>query len=92
MGLFITLAEPTDAMTKEAVKAGFYQAANGKFRKVQIVTISDLMEGRKPDLPPQDATAFSQAPREHSEQLGLEGIDSNDVKSHLDKGRAKRIT
>ncbi len=41
--------------------AGFYQASNGKdqYRKLQIVTIGDLLEGKKPDLPPQDPSAFS---------------------------------
>jgi len=77
MGLFITLAPPTDPMSKEAVTAGFYEAPNGKdqYRKIQIVTIGDLLEGRKPDLPPQDPSAFLQAPREDdAEQLGLIGV------------------
>ncbi len=76
MGLFVTLAPPTDPMNKEAVTAGFYQAPNGKdqFRKIQIATIEDLLEGKKPDLPPQDPSAFLQAPREDdSEQLALIG-------------------
>ncbi len=76
MALFITLAPPTDPMSKEAVTAGFYQAPNGKdqYRKIQIVTISDLLEGKKPDLPPQDPSAFLQAPREDdAEQLALIG-------------------
>jgi hypothetical protein len=79
MGLFITLAPSTDPMNKEAVTAGFYQAPNGKdqYRKLQIVTIGDLLEGKKPDLPPQDASAFLQAPREDdAEQLGLLGVSA----------------
>lgn len=74
MGLFITLAPPTDPMSKEAVTAGFYEAPNRKdqYRKIQIVTIGDLLEGKKPDLPPQDPSAFLQAPREDdAEQLAL---------------------
>ena len=76
MALFITLAPPTDPMTKEAVTAGFYEAPNGKdqYRKIQIVTIENLLEGKKPDLPPQDPSAFLQAPREDdAEQLALIG-------------------
>ncbi len=76
MGLFITLATPTDPMNKEAVTAGFYEAPNGKdqYRKIQIVTIGDLLEGKKPDLPPQDPSSFLQAPREDdAEQLALIG-------------------
>ncbi len=74
MGLFITLAPPTDPMSKEAVTAGFYEAPNRKdqYRKIQIVTIGDLLEGKKPDLPPQDPSAFLQAPCEDdAEQLAL---------------------
>jgi site-specific DNA-methyltransferase (adenine-specific) len=74
MGLFITLAPPTEPMSKEAVTAGFYEAPNGKdqYRKIQIVTIGDLLDGKKPDLPPQDPSAFLQAPREDdAEQLAL---------------------
>jgi site-specific DNA-methyltransferase (adenine-specific) len=77
MGLFITLAPPTDPMSKEAVTAGFYEAPNGKdqYRKIQIVTIGDLLDGKKPDLPPQDPSAFLQAPREDdAEQLALIGV------------------
>jgi len=77
MALFITLAPPTDPMSKEAVTAGFYEAPNGKdqYRKIQIVTIEDLLDGKKPDLPPQDPSAFLQAPREDdAEQLGLLGV------------------
>jgi hypothetical protein len=71
MGLLITLTEPTHPMTKEAVGAGFFEAANGKYRKIQIVTIADLLEGRKPDLPPLDPAAFLKAPREEALQLSL---------------------
>jgi DNA modification methylase len=74
MGLFVTLAEPTDPMKKEALKAGFAEVANGKFRKIQIVTVADLLDGKKPDLPSQDPNAFLQAPREEAEQLRLEGL------------------
>ena len=76
MGLFISLSPPTDPMNKEALKAGFYTAPNGKdqYRKIQIATIADLLESKKPDVPPQDPTAFSQAPREESQQLTLVGV------------------
>ncbi|MDR3298448.1 MAG: restriction endonuclease [Candidatus Accumulibacter sp.] len=47
IGLFVTLAEPTGPMLKEAAGAGFYEcAANGKqFRKLQILTVSGLLDG-----------------------------------------------
>ena len=54
MGLFITLEEPTSAMSAEAVSAGFYYSNlwQKDYPKVQIRTIADLLEGRNFDLPP----------------------------------------
>ncbi len=47
IGLFITLTEPTKAMTTEAAAAGFYESSNGrKFPRIQILTIEDLLSGK----------------------------------------------
>jgi site-specific DNA-methyltransferase (adenine-specific) len=65
MGVFICLAEPTQPMRTEAVKAGFYETpAHGKVARIQILTIAELFEGAKPQIPMVDPTAFRQAPRE----------------------------
>lgn len=49
IGLFITLAEPTDPMRKESASAGFYENPySEQFPKIQILTIADLLDGRKP--------------------------------------------
>jgi hypothetical protein len=55
LGFFVTLAEPTEPMNKEAVSAGFYESPIGKsFPKIQILTIEGLLSGRQspqyPDL------------------------------------------
>lgn len=53
-GLFITLEEPTRQMQEEAVSAGTYTVpyAPGKeFPKIQILTVKDLLAGRRPDKP-----------------------------------------
>jgi len=66
IGLFVTLTEPTKAMTTEAVKAGFYtDPVTGKeFRKLQILTIAGLLNGNEraeyPDLS-RGATTFKKA-------------------------------
>jgi len=57
VGLFVTLTEPTKAMTTEAVAAGFYESPNGKkFPRLQILTIEDLLSGQRraehPDYEP----------------------------------------
>lgn len=64
IGVFVTLAEPTKPMEKEAVTAGFYQTDYGKFPKIQILTIADLFAGKKPQMPWLDPTAFKKAAQE----------------------------
>jgi len=58
IGLFITLAEPTRPMTKEAVSAGFYHSEgwNKDFPKIQILTVENLMSGASAQLPPANIT------------------------------------
>jgi hypothetical protein len=44
IGLFITLANPTPAMIKEAASAGFYKTPNGKkYDRIQLLTVEGLM-------------------------------------------------
>lgn len=55
IGLFITLAQPTGPMTKEAVTTGYYVSPMGpSFPKIQILTIKGLLDGteqaRYPDM------------------------------------------
>lgn len=52
LGIFVTLHEPTSAMTKAAREAESVEAG-GKLRpRVQICTIEKLLHGIKPNLPP----------------------------------------
>lgn len=40
-----------------AVSAGYYESPwSGKHRKIQIVTVKDLLAGGKVDMPPTDVT------------------------------------
>ncbi len=64
IGVFITLAEPTGPMLTEAVKAGFYETLYGKYARIQIPTISELFEGKEPNIPLIDASSFKKAARE----------------------------
>lgn len=61
IGIFITLAEPTKPMLTEAIKAGYYETPFGKFPKLQILTIEDLLQGKKPEIPLIDSSAFKKA-------------------------------
>ena len=54
LGVLITLREPTQPMTKTAAKAGFLTTPFGKFQKIQIATVADMLDGKLPKLPPQE--------------------------------------
>ena len=72
MGLFITLAEPTDPMRKEALAEGYYETSSGgKYLKLQIVTVAELLDKKLPDLPPADPTAFAKPKQESRRQSRL---------------------
>jgi site-specific DNA-methyltransferase (adenine-specific) len=71
IGVFISLAEPTAPMKTEAVKTGFYETEFGKYPKIQILTIKELFEGRKPAIPLVDPTAFKRAQVEPEKQERL---------------------
>ena len=64
IGVFITLELPTQAMLKEALAAGYYESDfwNKTYRKLQILSIRDLLGGDGVDMPPQHGT-FKQAAR-----------------------------
>lgn len=64
IGFFITLTEPTKSMQVEAVKAGFYETDYGKYPKLQIITIEQLLSGQKPQMPLLDPSAFRKAAKE----------------------------
>ncbi len=53
MGIFLTLEPPTSEMKREADKAGDYHSDlwQKDYPRLQIVTVEDLLGGRRPDLP-----------------------------------------
>ncbi len=64
MGVFITLEPPTSEMRKEALSAGYYTArfTQEKYPEIQIVTVEELLAGKRLDMPP-DSSVFKQAPK-----------------------------
>jgi site-specific DNA-methyltransferase (adenine-specific) len=66
IGVYISFAEPTKPMLREAAEAGFYTSQDGsKYPRVQLLTIQDLLEGTKSVQRPlhvRDVT-FRRAPR-----------------------------
>jgi hypothetical protein len=53
---------------KEAVGAGYEETDLGRFRKIQILTVEELMTGARANLPVIDNTAFRKARREDDNQ------------------------
>ena len=72
------MEEPTKPMETEAVTAGFYESKTWgkKYPKIQLLTIADLLAGKKIEMPPikQVSATFKKAERfkgKDGEQLGI---------------------
>jgi len=64
IGVFITLAESTGPMRTESVKCGYYETLFGKYPRIQILTIKELFDGKQPNIPLVDPSAFKKAAKE----------------------------
>ena len=53
MGILITLHEPTQPMTEASLEAEYYKSPTWghEYPKIQIITISELLSGKKPNIP-----------------------------------------
>lgn len=51
IGVLITLASPTREMRAKAAEAGTYDSPFGSHDKIQIMEISDILDGETPDIP-----------------------------------------
>jgi site-specific DNA-methyltransferase (adenine-specific) len=72
MGVLITMQEPTHPMRAEAASAGFYHSPgwNQDYPRLQILTVGQLLEGKKVDMPPtkQVNVTFKKAPKAKGER------------------------
>jgi len=61
--LFLTLEEPTGEMIKETKATDPYVSSIWKheYPKIQILTINDLLKGKRPNIPP-STTVYQEAP------------------------------
>jgi hypothetical protein len=72
--MILTLADPTVTMRRWA-GAGLYESPlHGKFPKLQILTVEELFEGKRPHMPRIDPSVFRKAKREASESQGELGV------------------
>lgn len=65
MGVFVCMEEPTRGMREAENHSGTYNhPANGQpFPKVQIVTVADLLAGKRPEMPQALLPYFQAQPR-----------------------------
>jgi len=65
IGVLITMQEPTQSMRTEAASAGFYEsvAYQRKYPRLQILTVGDLLDGKRIDYPPRTSVTFKKAPK-----------------------------
>ncbi|HOT24487.1 MAG TPA: DNA methyltransferase [Thermoleophilia bacterium] len=65
IGVLITMQEPTAHMRREAAEAGFYDSPWGSHPRLQILTVAELLEGKRIDYPAFEGTnrTFKRAPR-----------------------------
>jgi site-specific DNA-methyltransferase (adenine-specific) len=65
IAVLLALAPPTKEMVTEAAAAGFYESGfwERKFPRVQIVTVEEILGGKRPDIPWGKAP-FAKAPLE----------------------------
>ena len=75
MGVFLTLEEPSRDMKTEAVAAGYYASPGWgqNYPRIQIVTVGELLQGAKINMPPTHAT-FKQAQRVKEDEPKQKGL------------------
>jgi len=83
IGVLLALDEPTRAMRTEAASAGFYKSPWGQHPRLQIVTVGDLLAGKRLDIPPvrQASVTYKRAPKAEprvAEQPGIFDADHGD--------------
>ncbi len=74
IGALITLREPTKPMLTEAASAGFYESKEfpGRYPRLQILTIAELLAGKKLEHPAHRVETFARAERKTKcQQEGL---------------------
>jgi DNA modification methylase len=73
LGIFVTLGNVTKGMQEVADKSGTYESelTGQTYPRIQIVTVADLMAGKRPNLPTAILPYVKAAPRSR-DQLGLD--------------------
>ena len=75
-GLLVTLEKPTQPMKEEAVSAGTYKVkfAPAEFPKIQIITVEELLAGKRPEVPLFAVPYYKEAKAHRDEDLGKQAL------------------
>ena len=68
LGVFLTLTPPTRPMEKEAASAGTYETGHHRIPRIQILTIEQLLAGRRPRIPFGHTVSYRRTRRETSRE------------------------
>ena len=70
IGVLITMEEPTKPMRAEAASGGSYTSPWGVHPKLQILTVKELLEGKKINMPPvhQVNVTYKRAPKQQKKK------------------------
>ncbi|MGH9743306.1 MAG: DNA methyltransferase [Candidatus Acidiferrum sp.] len=63
IGVLITLEDATKPMRAETASAGFYKSPWGNHPRLQILTIAELLDGKRIDYPPTINVTHKKAPK-----------------------------
>ena len=71
-GVFITAQLPTSAMIRDAAAVGVWEneLTGRRHPRLQILTLAELFQGKRPDIPWVDASVLKQAKREDTSKQG----------------------
>jgi hypothetical protein len=95
IGVLITFEEPTRKMREEAASADLYESHWGKHPRIQLLTVGELLEGKRIDYPQTGGVnrTYKKAPKERkkdAEVLSLGIEEEEGEKESPKKGRKKR--
>ena len=75
LGVLVTMAEPTEGMYQTAREAGRVRSTlpgdDRSVAKIQLITVAELFEGKRPELPGRNVTPKSTPPGKQQSQLSL---------------------
>ena len=89
MGALLVLNAPSDAMVKEAARAGFHESSFGRHDRIQILTAEQILSGKLLDFPGARSNAKRVArARPRDEQMLLPGVVATRTQPRVEKKRA----